>query len=298
MKIWLAKNSEISVREQLQTQISLGIVSGDLSVGEKLPSTGELARRFKIHANTVSNVYHALAEKGVIEFRQGSGFYVCEPPPESFEREYLLEKLLSEFIGKARDGGFTDIEIKQSVRQRFADKNPQIIKIIEPDKHLRDIIVEEIRQTVGDFEVEGILLGDFDEKTHGANSILMALLDEKPRIERHLPAQVDCFYLKANSAAGSLTGKTRPAENDLIAIISGWERFLLMAKTMLIAADIPPECLLVRSTDERNWRKGLENVSMIICDSLTAKNLPNLDNVRHFPLIADESIQTLKKLCL
>ncbi len=298
MKIWLAKNSEVSVREQLQTQISLGIVSGDLVVGEKLPSTGELARRFKIHANTVSSVYHALAEKGVIEFKQGSGFYVCEPPPESFEREYLLEKLLSEFIQKARDSGFADSEIKQSVRQKFADKNPQIIKVIEPDKHLRDIIVEEIRQTVGNFEVEGILLEDFDEEKHGSNSVLMALLDEKQRIERRLPAQVDCFYLKANSAAGSLKGKTRPAENDLIAIVSGWERFLLMAKTMLVAADIAPECLIVRSTNEKNWRKGLENVSMIICDSLTAKNLPDFKNVRYFPLVADESIQTLKKLYL
>jgi DNA-binding transcriptional regulator YhcF (GntR family) len=43
MKIWLSKNSEIPVREQLITQIALGIASKDLKTGERLPSTSEIA---------------------------------------------------------------------------------------------------------------------------------------------------------------------------------------------------------------------------------------------------------------
>ncbi len=61
MKIWLSKNSEVSVREQLVAQISLGIVSRDLRAGDRLPSTRELARRFEIHPNTVSAAYRELA---------------------------------------------------------------------------------------------------------------------------------------------------------------------------------------------------------------------------------------------
>lgn len=54
MRLWLSKNSEVPIREQLVTQIVLGIVSNDLKISERLPSTRDLARRYDIHANTVS----------------------------------------------------------------------------------------------------------------------------------------------------------------------------------------------------------------------------------------------------
>jgi DNA-binding transcriptional regulator YhcF (GntR family) len=64
MRLWLAKNSEVPLREQLATQIVLGITSGDLKSGERLPNTRELARRFSIHSNTVSAAYRELARLG------------------------------------------------------------------------------------------------------------------------------------------------------------------------------------------------------------------------------------------
>ena len=61
MQLWLAKDSEVPLREQLIAQIKLAILSQDLKPGQKLPSTRELARRFKIHANTVSAAYSVSA---------------------------------------------------------------------------------------------------------------------------------------------------------------------------------------------------------------------------------------------
>ena len=60
MKFWLTKNNEISLREQLARQIVLMIASGDLRAGERLPSVREIARRYRIHANTVSAAYAGL----------------------------------------------------------------------------------------------------------------------------------------------------------------------------------------------------------------------------------------------
>jgi GntR family transcriptional regulator len=54
MRLWLSKNSEVPIREQLVTQIVLGIVSNDLKANARLPSTRDLARRYEVHANTVS----------------------------------------------------------------------------------------------------------------------------------------------------------------------------------------------------------------------------------------------------
>src|SRR6188474_402296 len=83
MKLWLSKNSDVPLHEQLVTQIILGIVSNDLKVKQRLPSTRDLARRYSIHANTVSAAYRELARRGWVEFRKGSGVYVRERSEEN-----------------------------------------------------------------------------------------------------------------------------------------------------------------------------------------------------------------------
>ena len=79
MRIWLSKTSAVSLQEQLKTQIVLGIVSADLPPGERLPSTSEIGRRFRIHPNTVRAAYRALAAAGWVDRRQGSGVLCPEP---------------------------------------------------------------------------------------------------------------------------------------------------------------------------------------------------------------------------
>ena len=76
MRLWLSRSSEVPLREQLQAQIILGIISKDLKPGQRLPSTRELALRYKIHANTVSAAYRALGSRGWVQFRKGSGVFV------------------------------------------------------------------------------------------------------------------------------------------------------------------------------------------------------------------------------
>src|ERR1700746_2649119 len=78
MRFWISHASEVPIREQLTTQIVLAILSEDLKPGTRLPSTRELARRFRIHANTVSAAYKDLEKAGWLELRQGSGVYIRE----------------------------------------------------------------------------------------------------------------------------------------------------------------------------------------------------------------------------
>ena len=78
IRLWLSREQTIPMREQLSTQLLLGIVSGQIGAREKLPSVRELARRLQIHANTVSAAYQDLAARGWVEQRKGSGVYVRE----------------------------------------------------------------------------------------------------------------------------------------------------------------------------------------------------------------------------
>ena len=295
MKLWLSKNSEVPIREQLTTQISLGIISGDLEFGEKLPSTRELARRFKIHSNTISHAYQKLSEDGWIEFKQGSGFYVCEVAPKDFEGETGLDGLIAEFFKKANEQGFSKKEIKSRLQKWFSAQPPEHLLVIETNENLREILIEEISRTTS-FEVVGTSVEEFEKKHKNANAICVAMSNEEPKLQGILPDGKTCIYLKARSVSGSMTGEERPSAEDLIAIVSGWDKFLVLAKTVLVAAEIESDSLLIRSTNEKNWKKGLNNAAMIICDALTANHFSDDKRTRPFHLIGDDSLQELKEI--
>ena len=73
MRLWLSRKSPVSMREQIATQLMLGVISEDLKPGQRVPSVRELARSHQIHANTVSAAYRDLVQRGWLETRHGSG---------------------------------------------------------------------------------------------------------------------------------------------------------------------------------------------------------------------------------
>lgn len=294
MKIWISKNSEVSVHEQLATQITLGIVSGDLPIGDKLPSTREIARRFTIHSNTVSAVYRKLSIDGWLEFRKGSGFYVCENRSDDFDNKVRLDKSVAELINKLRDAGFSNEEIARSFRKNLKFQTIQKLVLVESDEALREILAEEIRAKLKT-EIVGIGFEEFKDDVHKSKAFFVALFDEKAKIEPLLGTEQMRHFLKVQSVPAAMIGEKRPSENDLIAVVSGWEKFLFLSKTFLIAAKVAPECLILKNTKQKNWRKGLENVSMIICDSLTATKLKPHENIRVFPIISEQSLNEVKE---
>jgi GntR family transcriptional regulator len=72
MDIRIDKRSEVSVRQQLAEQIIFLIATEKVKPGQALPSVRELARRLKIHHNTVSQAYKDLARRTWVVRRKGS----------------------------------------------------------------------------------------------------------------------------------------------------------------------------------------------------------------------------------
>ncbi len=293
MKIWLSKNSEVSVREQLVAQISIGIISRDLAAGEKLPSTRELARRFQIHPNTVSAAYRELAERHLVEFKKGSGVYVREYE-NSASNESELDHIITRFFQYAAAHGFTLNEIKARMRNRLAANQPTHFLVVESNLELRIILAEEIRAATKR-RVESISFENFSDNISHREAQIVAMFDKAEKLREILSPDESCIVLKTNSVPDSMTGKSRPANDDLIAIVSRWEKFLELAKMFLLAARIAPETLVLRSANEPDWKNGLPAVSLIICDSATAKEFPDDERVRVFRLIADSSLDELRK---
>src|SRR5580704_17727476 len=103
MQLWFARGGKVSIREQLVTQVVLGILGDDLVAGQRLPSTRELARRFHLHPNTMSAGYRQLARERWVEHRRGCGVFVQANKPEmQLSSALALGQLIASVFRSAR----------------------------------------------------------------------------------------------------------------------------------------------------------------------------------------------------
>ncbi|HEX6043724.1 MAG TPA: GntR family transcriptional regulator [Pyrinomonadaceae bacterium] len=294
MRLWLSKNSEVPIREQLITQITLGIVSNDLKPKERLPSTRDLARRYSIHANTVSAAYRELARRGWVEFRKGSGVYVRLRAVEKMEEGLALDQLISRFFRHLREGGYSLAEIQAGVNRSFSLQRPDHFVVFEPDAELREILVAEIGLAtkarvcgIGPAELDGggPLLG-------GVPVVLYGHLD---RFRDRLKPETDVIVLHSASVVESFRGETKPRPDALIAIVSRWPEFLRWSRTLLVAAGLDADALSFRDARERGWDKGLRSSAFVITDSLMAPRIPTGCEIKVFRVIAERSLKEIRE---
>jgi GntR family transcriptional regulator len=294
MKLWLSKSSEVSLQEQLSSQIILGIISADLAPGERLPSTAQLGRRFNIHPNTVRSAYRALVGRGWLEWRPGSGFYV-----RVFDREgrnepgFDLDQLAAAFFEVARNRGHSLREIQSRMERWFSLQPPDHVLVIEPDPDLRAILMAEIKDAVP-ASVDGAGLDECSNPRKHAGAMCVALYDHAEQVRRTLPAEVPRLLLRSCSIPKRLAGERRPSSADIITVASRWPGFLHWARTTLAAVGLDASALDLRDARIKGWGRGLTASSFVITDSLAAQSVPKGCRPRVFKIIADESITELQ----
>jgi GntR family transcriptional regulator len=289
MRLWLSKNSEVPLREQLTTQIMLGIISSDLKPGQRLPSTRELARRFHIHANTVSAAYGELEGRGWLESRKGSGVYVREfSHDRTLDAEFELDQL-------ARDGGYSLRQVQERIKRWLEFQPPDHFLVIESDAELREILVAEIEEATK-FRVLGMSLEECARDGIPAGAAAVALYGQAERAREVMRADTNrLIVLHSRSVPESLTGAVRPEADALIAVVSRWPEFLRWARTVLVAAGIDPTALNFRDARENGWQRGLTSSAFVIADALTARRLPPNCTPRVFHMLADSSLDELRR---
>jgi DNA-binding transcriptional regulator YhcF (GntR family) len=292
MRLWLSRGSDISVREQLVTQVVLSILSGDLKAAQRLPSTRELARRFHVHPNTISAGYRQLEHDGWIEFRKGSGVYVRQQRPFASAPAMALDKLIADFFLAARRLDTPLSAVHARLRQWMEIQPPDHFLLIELDPELASIVVTELQRNLA-LPIRTCTPSQCDSVDIFETAIPLALWMRTKDVRRLLPAHAELLTLQLRSAADSLAPYLPVPSTALVAIASRWTPFLKTARTMLIAAGFDPDCLLLRDASKPNWQRGLNQASAIICDSLTALSLDGKSRVLTFSLLAESSLQEL-----
>jgi DNA-binding transcriptional regulator YhcF (GntR family) len=293
MQLWFARESEVSIREQLVTQVVLGILGDDLAPGQRLPSTRELARRFHLHPNTISAGYRQLARERWVEYRRGSGVFVRASKPDApLSSAFALDQMIAGLFRTARRQGVSLPVLRSRLRQWLELQPPDHFLLIEPDEELRRIVAAEIQQAVS-LPVVSCGMEDCPKMLEG--SIPVALPNRVATVRQALPDGAELLSLHFRSVPSSL-GKWLPAPSGaLVGIASKWPEFLKLARTMLNAAGFHPDSLVLRDARKQNWQRGLKQAAAVVCDSLTAKELPASCRAIPFSLIAESSFDELRR---
>ena len=291
MQLWFSRQSDISIREQLATQIVLAIVSGELAPGQRLPSTRELARRFRLHPNTVSAGYKQLEKGNWLEFRKGSGVYVRATAPENQDGQVGLDRLIGDFFRSARKLNTPLAVVRERLRQWLDIQPPDHFLLIEPDMQLAQIIASEMKAAV---LLPVKTAADVASATFpGAIPVVLSASIKKLKNLGSLNG--DVLTLHVRSARESLSAYLPVIPSILVGIASGWPPFIKNASTMLVSAGFHPDCLLLRDTSKSAWKRGLHETAAVVCDSLTASTLDGHPRVITFALLSQESIDELRR---
>lgn len=296
MKLWFAPGSEVPLYRQLGTQIVLAILSGELKAGDKLPSTRALARRFQIHPNTVSSAYQQLEDENWVESRRGSGVYVKERKPQQMSPEQVLDVHIAGFFRAVRELGLPPETVRAQVARWLSAPPADHLLLIEADEKLAQIFLTEL-SAISSMPVKVIA----PEECRANRKCLQGAVplcrpSRKLAVQEAVGIGVELLVLPINSAVAWLAPLVSATPGHLIAIVSHWPQFVETTRTMLLAAGVSADALLLIDADHPEWKRGLSATSAIVCDAYTAScpGLPANPKRFVFPLLAKSIKEMLR----
>lgn len=294
MRLWFSANSEVPLYRQLATQVQLAILSGELRPGDRLPSTRELARRFAIHPNTISAGYRGLERDGWTELRHGSGVYVCgRPSPDSPDAR--IDAFICDFFNRAHDAGISTVALRRRMAEWVAAPEPDHWLLVDPEPELRRILLTELRtattREVRECSVEGCCQEVL------TCSIVCCRPSQEHAVRAIVPAGIELVVLPITSANQWLVPWLPAPTGLLIAVVSHWPEFLEKARTMLAAAGVSADALILCDARRPGWQRGIANASGVLCDAYTAsaERFPKGPQLVVFPLLAANAAQILNQ---
>ncbi len=116
-------SSGVPVYRQIIDQVTGGIATGAMAVGDQLPTVRQLAVDLSINPNTVIRAYRELEIRGVLQTQQGTGTFISNrtSQPDGSERRQRLNQLVAEFVSRACSAGFTIEEIFEQLQEVHND---------------------------------------------------------------------------------------------------------------------------------------------------------------------------------
>lgn len=105
---------------QIIDQIKFGIATGNLKIGEQLPTVRSLAVDLKVNLNTVAKAYKELEIQKILETQQGTGTFISKTELLISEKEKnrKLQEICNEFCTIAFSYGFSVNDIINQLQKQ------------------------------------------------------------------------------------------------------------------------------------------------------------------------------------
>lgn len=118
IKFLLDYSSGMPIYRQIIDQIRFGIASGQLKLGEQLPTVRALAVELKVNLNTVSKAYKELEIKNILETQQGTRTFISKTDHVVLEkeREDKLKEICTQFSSVVLSYGFSLNEVIRELK--------------------------------------------------------------------------------------------------------------------------------------------------------------------------------------
>jgi DNA-binding transcriptional regulator YhcF (GntR family) len=285
--IRIDSSNDVSIRRQLTEQIIFLIAIERLKDGELLPSVRELARRLKIHHNTVSEAYQDLVKRKWLERRRGSRLAVISRGKP--QGGASLDDLINQTIAIAREKGYSLQELRERVRERLLAQPPDHILVVEQDEGMRELICEELRTQLA-WNVEGCTREDLAANPGLAIGALAVAPHHATRaVSALFPKERPVVSLRYSDADEHLKAIRALRGPSVIAMVSGSRRFLETARGILAAALGSRHELREIYVNDEGYA-GARAADLVFYDSIAKKRL-RVAKAIHYRLLLPESVE-------
>jgi len=292
MQISLNKTSEVPLQQQLAEQIVFLITTGELCTGQQLPSVRSLARRLRIHHNTVSKAYQDLVRRGWLTRQHGSRLYIGAPTQSpAGATDAGLDELINQCIRRAHELGYSLQALRKKVLKRLFTVPPDHILVVEEEAGLCQLLQAEISAHVGR-RVETCSPEQFAKTPELAVGAQVVAPDYVlPLLKRLVPGNRPCISLTFSGADEHGAFIRNLAEPSTIGVASVSEALLKTARSLL-ALVVGQRHTFRGFLVSLNSEVDLRGMDVVFCDSL-AMPVVRCRRKIHYRLIAPRCLEDL-----
>jgi DNA-binding transcriptional regulator YhcF (GntR family) len=309
MQISISRASGIPLATQIAEQVVLSVSTGDLKVGDPVPTIRQLASFLGINRNTVAQAYRALENDGYVTSRVGSGTWIADSPAtrEALQRNWLA-KLVRKALDEAEAMGVDPKEFGLLAyyegMQRHAQRSDSAVLVLELYEGELAYFCEQIRGFL-QTRVEGMLLGDLQLRLEGGRDPLLAYdlalvpfycFDRAQAIlaERDLPL----LSIGVGPSLSALVQIAQVAQERRVLIICTEPSGVLYMEDALAAAGITFPELRKVSLRDPGLREALAWADVLIVSQGAADSVrpmaPGKEVILYSPIVNESSMTTVR----
>lgn len=292
------RRSGVPVRKQLMAQLEMKILEGSITPGERLPSVRALARRLRLHANTVSAAYRDLHAEGLVELQRGSGVYARRRGAQRIEEAHSLDDMIRVALGLARRRGFSGREVRAAVERWLAAAPPDHVLVLDRSRAMAELVAHELDHGLGvKAECCSIAEAEADpRRLTGAVAVTLAWHVEE--VQRLAPTTlVEVVTLEMSDDERDALLSLPPG--SIVLIVSHSPTVLPYARKLI--SSLRGDDLLVEAQtldDRAAWQRVLPATDLVMADALSAPEVQRTRprRLHELRLVRDEALARLRPL--